>query len=303
MLLSVSSPARAWFWASRPFSLGASAVPVLVGTALAASEVGLDWLLFSFALVGSVLIQVGTNLTDEYVDHRSAMGPAKYPAPHKVLHRGLLSERAVLLGTIATFGVGIALGLYIVSQVGWPILAVGLASVAAAYFYSAGPYPLGKLGLGEITVFFLMGPLMVMAAYYVQVEELSWSALRVSLPVGFLVTAILHCNNLRDVEEDRQQGKRTLSALVGLELSRWLYGGLLMAAYAILVALALTGAVDRLALLGLAPLPWAVVLTLRLWRTRERSALNRSLVDTSRLHLLTGLFLAAGLAIHAALET
>ena len=188
-LIVTSSTVRAWFWAVRPFSLGASAVPVSVGSALAAPNMAalgesLDWLLFAFALMGSVLIQVGTNLTDEYTDHRSGGVSAKYSAPHKVIQRGLLSERAVLLGIIATFGGGAALGLYIVSQVGWPILAVGAASVLAAYLYSAGPYPLGKLGLGEATVFLFMGPVMVMAAYYVQTGELSWAALWISLPVA-----------------------------------------------------------------------------------------------------------------------
>ena len=196
-----------WFWAARPFSLSASVAPVLVGSALAATAEALDWVLFALALTGSVAIQIGTNLTDEYSDHRKHGGTGKFLAPHKVIQRGLLSERAVALGMAAAFGYGIVAGLAIVAQVGWPILAVGLASVAAAYLYAGGPKPLGTLGLGEPVVFFFMGPLMVMASYYVQQESLTWASFYVSLPVAFIVTAILHVNNLRDVPEDPSGGQ------------------------------------------------------------------------------------------------
>jgi 1,4-dihydroxy-2-naphthoate octaprenyltransferase len=303
MITTIAKPARAWFWASRPFSLSASVVPVALGTAMAAAVVDLDWLLFSFALAGSVLIQVGTNLTDEYTDHRRSGGEAKFLAPHKVIARGMLSERAVLLGLIISFAVGIGMGLYIVSQVGWPILAVGIASVLVAYLYSAGPYPLGNLGLGEPIVFFFMGPLMVMAAYYVQVEEMAWPVLWASMPVALLVTSIMHCNNLRDIDEDRREGKRTLASLMGPGPARWTYAGMLAAAYGTIVALALADIIDLLGLLGLVALPWAAVLAMRVWRATERPAFNRSLVNGAKLHALTGLSVAVGLGIHAGLES
>ena len=288
---------RAWFWATRPFSLQASVVPVLVGSALALKVVSLNWLLFALALVGSVSIQVATNLTDEYSDHRRTRSAVKFLAPHKVIERGLLSEQAVLVGTLAAFGAGIGIGLYIVWEVGWPILAVGLASVAVACMYSSGPHPLGHLGLGEVTVFVFMGPVMVMAAYYVQVQELSWTALGASVPVAFLVTAILHCNNLRDVAEDQEDGKRTLASAMSAIAGRWLYVGMLTAAYASLVALVATGTLHPLALVGLSAVPRAVATTVGLWKAEGRPALNRALVSTSQLHGLTGVTLAGGLAL------
>ncbi len=288
---------RAWFWATRPFSLQAAVVPVLMGSALALEVGSLDWLLFALALVGSVSIQVATNLTDEYSDHRRTRSAAKFLAPHKVIERGLLSEQAVLVGTLVAFGAGIGTGLYIVWEVGWPILAVGLASVAVAYLYSGGPYSLGRLGLGEATVFVFMGPIMVMAAYYVQVQELSWTALGASAPVAFLVTAILHCNNLRDVAEDREEGKRTLVSAMGVSAGRWLYVGMLTAAYASLVALVATGTLHLLALAGLSTLPRALATTAGLWKAKGRPALNRALISTSQLHGLTGVTMAGGLAL------
>ena len=284
-----------WFWAARPFSLTASVTPVLVGSALAATVGTIDWLLFALALTGSIAIQIGTNLTDEYSDHRKSGGAGKFLAPHKVIQRGLLSERAVGFGMAAAFGYGIAAGLVIVAHVGWPILAVGLASVAAAYLYAGGPKPLGTLGLGEPVVFVFMGPLMVMASYYVQREALTWASFYVSLPVAFIVTAILHVNNLRDISEDLEAGKRSIAAAIGVASSRWLYAGYLASAYLSIAATAVAGVVGPWALLGLAPLPWAVGAARALFAAEERAAMNRLLVRSAKLHGWTGVALAAGL--------
>ncbi len=284
-----------WFWATRPFSLTASVTPVLVGTALAATVGALNWLLFALALTGSIAIQIGTNLTDEYADHRKSGGAGKFLAPHKVIQRGLLSGRAVALGMAAAFGYGVIAGLIIVAHVGWPILAVGLASVAVAYFYAGGPKPLGTLGLGEPVVFVFMGPLMAMASYYVQREALTLASFYVSLPVAFIVTAILVVNNIRDAEEDREAGKRSIATAAGVRAAQWSYAAMLAAAYLSIAGAALGGAVSLWALLGLAPLPWAAGAVRGLFSAQERPAMNRLLVRTAKLHGWTGLALAAGL--------
>ena len=284
-----------WFWATRPFSLSASIAPVLVGTALAATVGEWNRLLLALALTGSVAIQIGTNLTDEYSDHRKSGSEGKFLAPHKVIQRGLLSERAVALGMGAAFGYGVVAGLVIVAHVGWPILAVGLASIAVAYLYAGGPKPLGTLGLGEPVVFVFMGPLMVMASYYVQQEALTLASFYVSLPVAFIVTAILVVNNIRDVEEDREAGKRSLATAAGARVAMWTYAALLAGAYLSIAGAAFGGAVSPWALLGLAPLPWAVGAARALFAAGERPAMNRLLVRSGKLHGLTGLALAAGL--------
>ncbi|MBM3940718.1 MAG: 1,4-dihydroxy-2-naphthoate octaprenyltransferase [SAR202 cluster bacterium] len=293
---------KTWLWASRPFSLTASVVPVLVGSAYAAWDAArFRWWLFALALIGSVAIQAATNLTDEYADFRKH-GAAKFAAPHKVIQQGLLSPRAVLLGMGATFGVGIACGLAIVAAVGWPILAVGIASVAIAYLYSAGPLPIGNLGLGELTVFVFMGVLMVGASYFVQAQALAAGALLAALPVAFLVTSIMHCNNLRDIDEDRAQGKRSIATWVGLPVGRRVYAALLAAAHLSIVALAVAGLLPAWALLALLTLPLAVDTVRGLWRAGDRMAMNRMMVRTARLHFLTGVLLAVGLAVAAFVE-
>ena len=286
---------RAWFWASRPFSLSAAVVPVLVGSAVAAEQASMQWLLFAFALVGSLAIQIGTNLTDEYADHRREGGQAKFPAPHKVLARGLLTEKEVLIGCIVSFGVGIGMGLYIVTEVGWPILVVGLASVFVAVFYSAGPKPLGDTGLGEATVFFFMGPLMVVSAYYVQTQELAWAPFWASMPVAFLVTAILHCNNLRDVDEDRESGKRTFVTMLGPRMGRVIYVGFLLANYGSMVTIAITGVVSIWGLVGLASLGWAFLAARAVLTGKDRREMSMGLVKTAKLHGQSGMIYAGGL--------
>lgn len=296
---AMQSALKSWFWATRPFSLSASVAPVLVGAALAASYRGTDWLLFALVLTASVAIQIGTNLTDEYADFLRQGAQGKLLAPHKVIQRGLLSERAVLYGILGVFGYATAVGLYIVSQTGWPILAVGLASVTVAYFYSAGPYSLGKLGLGEPVVFVFMGPVMVMGTFYVLAGDVRWDAFLVSLPVAFIVTAILHMNNLRDIEEDQAVGKRSIAAAIGVTASRWAYAGLLAAAYGAIVAMAASGAVTVWALLGLLPVPFAFDAARKLFATSDRPAMNKLMVRSAEIHGWTGVTLAAGLAIAA----
>jgi len=293
------STLKSWFWATRPFSMSASVAPVLVGSALALGNVDARWLLFAVALTASMAIQIGTNLTDEYSDHRRHGGAGKLLAPHKVIQRGLLSERAVLMGILVVFGYGIAGGLFIVSQTGWPILAIGLASVAAAYLYAGGPYPLGNYGIGEPVVFLFMGPVMVMGSYYVQAETITWTGFVVSLPISFIVTAILHCNNLRDIAEDKEVGKRSIAAALGVTASRWGYAALLAAAYGAIAALAATGTTSAWILVGLLPAPWAYVAILNLFQADDRMDMNRIMVRSAKLHGWTGVTMAAGLVIAA----
>ena len=293
------STLKSWFWATRPFSMSASVAPVLVGSALALGDVDARWLLFAVALTASMAIQIGTNLTDEYSDHRRHGGAGKLLAPHKVIQRGLLSERAVLMGILVVFGYGIAGGLFIVSQTGWPILAIGLASVAAAYLYAGGPYPLGNYGIGEPVVFLFMGPVMVMGAYYVQTETITWTGFVVSLPISFIVTAILHCNNLRDIAEDKEVGKRSIAAALGVTASRWGYAALLAAAYGAIAALAATGTTSAWILVGLLPAPWAYVAIRNLFQADDRMDMNRIMVRSAKLHGWTGVTMAAGLVIAA----
>ena len=199
-----------WFRASRPYTLSASIVPVLVGSALAFQERQAGLLLFALVLTGSTLVQVGTNLVDEYADHVRPEATKKFLAPHKVIALGLLSAQSVKLGALVSLGIATAIGLYLVVVTGWPILAICLASIGVAYFYAGGPKPLGTLALGGPLVFLFMGPIMVMGTYYVHTTDITLAVLLLSIPVGCMVTAILVANDLRDLEEDVQPERELL---------------------------------------------------------------------------------------------
>ena len=291
------STRRAWWIAIRPFSLPASVVPVLAGTA-AASDESFRPLLFVLALAGSMLIHVGTNLATDFFDFTDGVQPTA--SLGGVIRGGLISAGAVHRAAIACFVAGSILGLIIVAEVGWPILAAGFASVLAGYFYAGWPIAYGRRGLGEVMVFAFMGVLMVMASSYVQVERLTWEAFYASLPVGLLVANILHANNLRDIENDRARNKLTVANFVGRPGADWLLYGFVLGAFAVVAVTAALQELPISALLVIGAIP-ASLTTFRLLQPRESQVLNPLVRSTAKLHLQFGLLLALGPALNLSL--
>ena len=287
---------NAWFWAVRPFSLSASTTPILVGSSVASSVTSLNVILFMLCLTGSIAIQIGTNLTDEYADHKKSGGSGKFLAPHKVIQRGLLTEKEVLIGIIIVFFYGSIAGLIITYFAGLPILIIGVLSVAVAYLYAGGPKPLGHMGLGEIIVFMFMGPVMVMATYYVQVQSISLLALTTSVPVGCIVTAILHCNNMRDTEEDFASGKMSLAILLGNPISKFVYSLLIISAF-ITIAILSYSSSGTWSMLGLITVPIGVQAIIKMFKAQNRSDMNQLMVISARLHAWMGYTFSLGLAL------
>ena len=195
---------------------------MLVGTALAVSEDEFRPLAFIAALVGSVFIQVGTNLANDYSDARRGADTEDRLGPVRVTAGGLMPPRRVLTGTYVAFAIAVAAGLYLAVVAGWELLLVGAASIAAGVLYTGGPRPYGYEGLGELFVFLFFGVVAVVGSYYVQVEELRWEAFALSVPVGLLAAAILVVNNVRDIDTDRRAGKRTLAVKLGRRRARTL---------------------------------------------------------------------------------
>jgi len=290
-------PLASWWRAIRPFTLPASVVPVLVGTALAAHDGHFDGLRFVLTLLGSMLVQIGTNLVDEYTDHVKGGDQGKFLAPYKVIALGLLSPRAVRAGAALSFGIAMVIGLYLVSITSWLLLLFCAASLLVAYGYSAGPLPLGNIGLGQPLVFLFMGLLMVMATYYVQTVTLTRESLLVALPVACLVTAILVVNDLRDIDEDRQAGKVTPVNRFGPRFGLGVFVLLVVGAYAVVLGWVAVSPGFLPLLLVLLALP-KVVATTRLIRIgNSRTVLNRALQGSAQLHLQFGTLLALGLVI------
>jgi 1,4-dihydroxy-2-naphthoate polyprenyltransferase len=288
---------RVWWSAIRPWSYTAAIIPVALGGAIAAYDGVLDPWLLALAVVGSIAIQAGTNLVNDYYDYRKgADGPHSLGTGGSLL-RGDLTPNQVLAGGLAAFGIGIAIGLYFVATSGPFIFWLGLFSVLVGFFYTAGPFALAYVGMGEVAVFFFMGPVMVVGSYYVQAHVVTWPVVLASLPIAFLVAAILHANNLRDIDSDRKIGKRTLATLLGRDGANKEYYVLVGGTYLSLVALVALGVVPWLTLISLVTLPLALELIRIVSRESEPKKLQPVLRGTARLHMRFGSLLVAGWAV------
>ena len=287
---------KVWYWAARPFTLSASIIPVLAGSALAFLQEQFNPFLFVLIMVASVLVQAGANMVDEFSDHTRPEGNNKLLATYKVIALGLLSSRAVKLGATVCFGIATAIGLYLITIVGWPLLVICLASIAVAYFHAAGPKPLGSIGLGHMLVFIFMGPVMVIGSNYVQTQILAVEAFWLSLPVGCTVTAILVANDLRDLEEDKAAGKITTITLFGRFFGHLEWIILVAVSFLTITILAFAGG-KLLYLLPLLAIFQAIRAFRLVWLAAERTAMAQGLRATSRLHLEIGLLLSLGVVL------
>jgi 1,4-dihydroxy-2-naphthoate polyprenyltransferase len=291
---------RLWLMAARPRTLPAAIAPVLVGTAAAVEVSGkLRVGAFIAALIGSVFIQTGTNLSNDYSDARRGADTADRLGPVRVTSSGLVAPRRVLVATWVAFGVAVAAGIYLAAVAGVVILIVGAASILAGVLYTGGPRPYGYEGLGEVFVFLFFGLVAVNGSYYVQLERLDWLPFGLSLGIGFLVTAILVVNNVRDLDTDRRAGKLTLAVRVGRARTRRLYALLIAAAFVAVpvTLLACGGPAWGLLALGAAPLarrPLEAVM-----RRADGPSLNGALAGTGALLAAFSVLLAAGLLIAA----
>jgi len=283
--------------------LSAALVPVAVGTACASSRGGTQWLPAAAALFGACMIQIGTNFANDVFDFEKGTDDETRLGPVRAAQAGLLTPAQLKRGMIASFGLAILSGLYLVWVGGWPVVAIGVASVASGIAYTGGPYPLGYHGLGDVFVMLFFGFVAVCGTEYVQLVGVTPSlglpttlALLASVPVGALATAILVVNNLRDRVGDARSGKRTLAVRFGATGARLEYLLLIVATYGIPVYLFYTGRVGSLVFVVFATSPFAATLLRAVW-VRDGAALNDALTGTAKLLLVYGLLFAVGIAV------
>jgi 1,4-dihydroxy-2-naphthoate octaprenyltransferase len=275
---------QVWWHTVRPWSYTAAVIPVLLGASIAAYDGAINWWLLLLTVIGSVAIQGGTNLVNEYYDDRKGIDKVQVFGIGGAIQRGQLAARHVLIAGLGAFAVGSLIGLYLVSVTGPFIFWLGVISVATGFFYTAGPFALAYVGLGEIAVFIFMGPVIVIGSYFVQARQLSLPVVIASLPVGFLVAAILHANNLRDLDIDRQFGKRTLATVLGRSGANIEYFLLVGGTYVSLVVMVALGLVPWLTLIACVTLPVAIRLMRIVAVETEPHALQPVLRQTDKLH-------------------
>ncbi len=292
------SRSRAWAMACRPRTLTAAAAPVAVGTGLAYAHGGFAALPALAALTAAVLIQIGTNLANDYYDHRKGGDDEGRLGPVRVTQAGLIEGRDVLRGALLAFALSTGAGIYLAAVAGWPVIVLGAAAIASGIAYTGGPYPLGYHGLGDVFVFVFFGLVAVAGTCYVQILEFRVEFLTAGVALGAASTAILAVNNLRDIETDARVGKRTLAVRIG--------AGWTKAQYVFLILLTAAVPPTGMALHGWSP--W-VLLSLgafaaaasplrRVLTYRDPASLNRALAATARFlgffGILFGLAFALG---------
>jgi len=291
----------AWSEIARPFSFTASTVPVVAAGALAAMDGRFSWPLFLAALVAAVLLHVGTNVTNEIYDVRKGIDDITSPRASHALLKGRLSEREAFVLVGAAFAAAAAIGVGLVAARGWPVVVLGLLGLAGGFGYTAPPLQYKFHALGLPLVFLLMGPLMVVGAYYVVAGAFSWQAVVVGLPVGLLVAAILHGNEWRDVSEDARAGISTLSIRAGRRVAHLLYVSLVVGAYLALAMAVAAGALPPSSLLAMLSLPLLVraIRASELGAGGQQRAIAMIDLETAQLHAAFGFLLAVGLFISA----
>lgn len=284
---------KSWFIAARPKTLSAAIVPVLVGTSLAARErSGVIWWVFACALFGAVFIQIATNFINDALDFKKGTDTGERLGPMRVTQAGLLSAEAVMRGAWVCLTLAAVCGIPLLYRGGWPMLVVGLTSIGAAYAYTGGPYPLAYHGLGEIFVVSFFGLVAVGGTFYAHTLQLTRDSLLAGLAVGSLATVLLVINNLRDIDGDRKNDKKTLAARFGERFAR---GEVVFFALVPFVAITVLAWIrgEAALLVTLVALPMALMVIVRALRLRG-AELNRVLASAGVLQWAFGLLFVIG---------
>ncbi len=290
--------AGAWIAGARLRTLPAAVVPVLVGTAAARGVDGplIAWRALAAGVV-ALALQIATNFANDYSDGiRGTDDPGARVGPVRLVGWGIKPPKAVKFAALGCFAVAGLVGLALASAVGWELIVVGAASMAAGWFYTGGSKPYGYLGLGEVFVFVFFGVVATVGSTYVQVEQITGLSLLASVPVGLLATALLVTNNLRDIPGDTVAGKQTLAVRLGDHRTRHVYVGMVVLAFLLLVPIS----ASRPAVIGAAVAAVLAVPPIRSVLGGARGpALIPVLVATGKVQLVFGLLVASGLALSA----
>lgn len=284
----------AWYRAARPRTLTATYAPLAVAAAIALEQCVFRLLPFVLALIGALLLQIAANLINEYMDYRKGAEDLKVAGQGMVIKSGLLTPREVLIGAVVTLIGGALIGLFLLLHSGPELLWIGLGGVLVVIAYTAGPFPLAYNGLGEVAVFIFMGPLMVLGAYFVMAVRLDWVPVLAGVPIGLMVAAILHANNVRDIDADRAVNKRTLAVLLGLRAARIEYVILVGGSYALVAVMIVLGVMPPTTALVILTAREAYALIQIINTSRDPQLLHGAQGRTARLHGRFGYLLAAG---------
>lgn len=289
-----STPVAIWLAAIRPKTLTAAAAPVVLGTAFAYADHSFQLFPAIAALFGAFLIQIGTNLANDYFDFRKGADSTDRVGPIRVTAAGLVRPESMRNAMLAVFAAALVSGIYLVTVGGWPIVLIGLASIVSGILYTGGPYPLGYNGLGDLFVLIFFGLVATSGAYYVQANTITPEVLLAGISPGLLSVAILTINNLRDIESDRRAGKKTLVARFGRDFGKMHLLLVMLVAHQVPIVLTLLQPERRWTFLSLVTMPFALLIVANLFRSLDPRTCNRALAQTAMLLLIHSLLFALG---------
>jgi 1,4-dihydroxy-2-naphthoate octaprenyltransferase len=294
----------AWYRASRPRTLTATYAPLGLAGVIALDEGVFSLWRFALSFIGALFLQIAANLVNEYADYRRGADRLKQAGQGMIIKRQVLAPREVLAGAILTTLAGVLIGLFLLLKSGPLLLWIGIGGVLVVITYTAGPFPLAYHGLGEIAVFIFMGPLMVLGAYYVMAGgRTSLVPLLAGLPIGFMVAAILHANNIRDTDADRAVNKRTLAVRFGRRVASAEYILLVGGAYVMVVLMVLAGVMPWPVLIVLVTAPEGYRLIRLFTTSQDVGLLHQGQGRTAKLHGRFGLWLVIGWLVFLGLKT
>ena len=296
---------RGWLFlrATRLPFLSATIVPILLGIAVAGLHGAFNWWVALLTIVGGAVVHLAINVFNDVYDFRSGadeanVTPTQFSGGSRVILYGLLSARTMMALAIAFYAVGIAIGLLLAATRGWGLLWLGVAGALIGFFYTAPPFKLVHRGLGELAVFAGFGPIMTLGAYYVQAQQYAWEPFLASIPVGILIALVLYVNEVPDRHSDAQAGKRTLPVRFSKEAIIRGYEAAVLATFALIVVLAVTGVMPRPTLLALLAIPLALPVVRALRESYDLPyVLMPAMGKNIQLHLVTGLLLVVGYVI------
>ena len=294
MLEKPLSDLKIWLLAFRPKTLVAAASPVLIGSVMAYEAEKGHLISASAALVGALLIQIGTNLSNDYFDFVKGADTEERLGPIRATQAGWISPVIILRASVFVFGMALLVGFYLVWRGGWPILLIGLFSIVSGYLYTGGPYPLGYLGLGELFVLIFFGPVATGGTFYVQAFEITPEVVFAGLAPGLLSTSLLAVNNLRDINTDRKAGKRTLAVRFGSRFARLEYVLCLVCAVCVPTILVLQRQANWFAMCTLITLIPAIPSLQCVLGNNEGIELNKTLTNTGKIIVFFSLLFSIG---------
>ena len=282
-----------WMLASRPKTLPAAIAPVMIGTAMAYESGGFHLLSCLAAVVGALLIQIGTNFANDYYDFKKGADEGDRLGPTRVTQSGMVSPATMKKATYLVFTLALLSGVYLVVRGGWPIVIIGLSSILFGILYTGGPYPLGYNGLADIFVLIFFGPVAVGGTYYVQTLEINNIVLLAGLSSGLMSVAILTVNNLRDIDNDKKVGKKTLAVRFGVSYTQFQYTASVVIGLLIPLLIVLLISDKYYLLLSLFTLIVAIPLFKKVHIIKGRE-LNNVLASTGKILLLYSVLFSIG---------